>query len=133
MLVLKGSNHSFTSSLEADKDHRVVNASCEGECWNIQLDKPYQVYTSSTQNGKRQGKQWRTFQKSLFEDYIWLTYCSTHNVTYCFYCRKANYKDVSHLVRKLKMRLSPKALITEKKPKKNSKNMKKASVIKKHL
>ena len=87
--MLKGSNHSFTSSLEADKDHRVVNASCEGECWNIQLDKPYQVYTSSTQNGKRQGKQWRTFQKSLFEDYIWLTYCSTHNVTYCFYCRKA--------------------------------------------
>ena len=30
-----------------------------------------------------------TFQKSWFKEYKWLTYCNTHNVTYCFYCRKA--------------------------------------------
>ena len=113
----------------------VVNR-CEGNCCNIQADKPCHVYSSSTQNAKRQGKQWRTFQRKWFKEHRWLRYCNTHNVTSCLYCRKAKLQGFLTCTKKaelLKMHSSPKDLITGKRPKKNVKNMKKASVIKKHL
>ena len=89
-------------------------------------------HCSSMQNAKRQGKQWRTFQRNWFKEYRWLTYCTTHNVTYCLYCRKAKLQGYLTFSKK-KMHLSAKDLITGKRTKKNLKNMKKASVIKKHL
>ena len=91
MLLLKGLNDSLKFSLEDDEGQRVVN-SCEGDqCCNIQLDKPYHVY-------KETGKTGRTFQKRWFKEYGWLTYCHTHNVTYCFYCRKGKLQArMSHI------------------------------------
>ena len=37
---------------------------------------------------KKQGKQSRTFQKSWFDHHRWLTYCTTRNRVFCFYCHK---------------------------------------------
>ena len=35
---------------------------------------------------KTQGRQSRVFQKKWFADYKWLSFCTTRNVVFCYYC-----------------------------------------------
>ena len=61
---------------------------CEAECCVTQHNEPYQPRRTFNESKKKQGKQSRTFQKSWFDHHRWLTYCTTRNRVFCFYCRK---------------------------------------------
>jgi len=77
----------YSSSLEEEdvEDAR----DCEAECCDILQDVPYRP-KSFSESKKKQGKQSRTFQKSWLAENNWLTYCTTRNTVFCFYCRKVN-------------------------------------------
>ncbi len=62
-------------------------ADCKKECCLVSRNDPYYLVNicSST---RKYGKQNRSIQRSWFKDYKWLTYCTTINSLYCFYCRR---------------------------------------------
>jgi len=77
----------YSSSLEEEDVEGACD--CEAECCHILQDVPYRT-KSFSESKKKQGKQSRTFQKSWLAEYNWLTYCTTRNTVFCFYCRKVN-------------------------------------------
>jgi hypothetical protein len=68
----------------------VQHTHCQQECCLSEL--PYQTIAISQINAskKMQGKQCRKFQKKWFSEHIWLSYCMTQNVVFCFYRKKVN-------------------------------------------
>ena len=60
------------------------------ECCSIDCDEPYQLIIN-TNARRKQGQQQRSFQKSWFKKYKWLSFCSTRNAAFCFVCRKAKH------------------------------------------
>ena len=73
-----------------DEDDSIDSGGCEAECCSAHQDKPCQPKSCFAKSRKKQGNQQRTFQKTWFMEFKWLTYCTTRNVTFCFYCRKMN-------------------------------------------
>ena len=60
---------------------------CNGECCSGQTSARFQPHIDYSTVKKTQGKQSRVFQKIWFADYKWLSFCTTCNVVFCYYCR----------------------------------------------
>lgn len=44
---------------------------------------------------RKQGKQMHSFQTKWYRDFHWLTFCTTQNKVFCFYCRQARQKGMA--------------------------------------
>ena len=56
--------------------------------------RPYHPNIDLLRTKKQQGSQSRSFCSVWFKQYDWLTFCTTHNKVFCFYCRSANTKGL---------------------------------------
>ena len=78
------------SEITEDVTQPVVESlECTAMCCLESRDEPYHQISDFTSSKKKQGSQIRTFQKSWLKTHPWLSYCTTRNVVFCFYCRNA--------------------------------------------
>ena len=78
------------SEITEDVTQPVVESlECTAMCCLQSRDEPYHQMNDFTSSKKKQGSQIQTFQKSWLKTHPWLSYCTTRNVVFCFYCRNA--------------------------------------------
>ena len=75
---------------DSDNLPKTTAGNCTQECCSIDCDELYQLIIN-TNARRKQGQQQRSFQKSWFKKYKWLSFCSTRNAAFCFVCRKAKH------------------------------------------
>ena len=69
---------------------------------------------------KKQGQQHRSFCSKWFKEYNWISFCTTRNKVFCYYCRKSAKMIASSVLNKRTERLSLwMVLIIEKKQNRN--------------
>ena len=61
---------------------------CDLECCT-NTSSPYQPFSAAIAQATKQeyGKQFRYFQKHWYAEFPWLSFCTTRNRVFCFYCR----------------------------------------------
>lgn len=68
--------------------------SCTLRCCDAHETMPYHPNVDLNQTKKQQGSQSRSFCSVWFKHHEWLTFCTTQNKAFCFYCRSANAKGL---------------------------------------
>ena len=58
---------------------------CRKECCLVTRNESYHLVNISSST-KKHSKQNRSIQRSWFNDYKWVLYCTTRNSIYCFHC-----------------------------------------------
>ena len=74
-------------------------------CWRpLTLTEPFQprskcILEKTSQTSGHAGKNFRatTFQVDWYNNYPWITLCTTSNLVFCHYCRKIKQKGLSTL------------------------------------
>ena len=75
-------------SSHLDSDNQRRPPLCIGGCCGSELSEPYQPnmdYSKATM--KVYSSQSRAFRREWFVDHTWLTFCTSQNKVFCFYCR----------------------------------------------
>ena len=76
-----------------EKDSKIE---CKAVCCNPERETPNQPTSSQVLAATRrsQGKQTRSVQPSWFKQYPWLTLCESRKTLFCFYCSRAEHKNI---------------------------------------
>ena len=77
----------FPVSSHLDSDNQRRPPQCIGGCCGSELSEPYQPnmdYSKATM--KVYSSQSRAFRREWFVDHAWLTFCTSQNKVFCFYC-----------------------------------------------
>lgn len=82
-LSLSGGSGESSSELAIPEAEQPQPESCSSECCCGELSEPYHPKVTTK---RKQGKQTCTFQTTWYAEHNWLTFCSTQNRAFCYYC-----------------------------------------------
>lgn len=86
-----GSDSEQEESVSPDSGH---TGQCSSECCADELSEPYHPRIDFALTKRKQGKQSRSFCSSWFKNYKWLSFCTSRQKAFCFYCRSAMSKGL---------------------------------------
>ena len=84
--VLASSSNSLKSH-----DNSATNHQCTSQCCK---DREFPFQPRAAHTKKRQGKQNRSFNTRWYRDHRWISFCTSQEKVFCFYCRKAAHEGL---------------------------------------